>query len=456
MALEGLNTNGAYPVYDTSGSIKTYANLIAQNQAKRANELKSLQEEQSKVKLDGLREADKPIFYQKYNAIKSLAPKIIEEKDPIKKMQLRSEYDRGFLELGDIVHKSKKYDELRTQVNTKALDNDFLDQFDENGWKAWRESDKKSIFDPSIVLDPSTIARNVDIKKLMADLDKIDENVLKGSVWSNPKEVSHTRGNRKGVLVTQERAIDQKEQALRYAMKFDLQPEFKLALRKIYPDLSELPSDQLKEAAIPRLVQERRHVESKAPEFKENDNWKAKKDYEDLLIRRRQAEKGEPKNESILRQEWINDMFNGVPGSGERLKAFVEGTSKLGGKKLGILPKGNEIIFDIPGYNIYENDGKTVKESVPKKRIIIDKTKAADKIKLNEFINEVTGEKINISQLLTEGGKKKISGSENSREIKQGVKQSDVVSFNVNGKRYNIPRSKISSFKQSFPNAKQL
>ena len=143
---------------------------------------------------------------------------------------------------------------------------------------------------------------------------------------------------------------------------------------------------------------------------------------------RQAAKDSTPDQDSTYRQNWINDMFDGVAGSGEKLKAAVKGNLDYDGdlrieriksqpsKIVLRIPKqvdgkaANTVIAGIMGAGGRSKDGRT---------ITLDKNNADDKIILNKIISELTDENVNISQLMTPGGKKKVAGGKGSDEISQ-------------------------------------
>lgn len=426
MALEGLNTLGAYPVYDTSGSVNMYVKTMAQQQARRQAEQKAIQDQLGKVKIEGLRDPDKPIFYEKYNSWKSIPAKISQEKDPLKKMELQADFDKQFMELNDYAAKSREAEKDDDDFSGRALDDRFRNQFTDDAIAKVQKNRTLPINHPDYVRDKSVLARQIDTSKILEDLNKIDDQLLQSAKYDNPSTRRVKSGNKVGTESIYTRKVDPKVQALNYAMKYDTDRTFKAFIQKEYADVfkNTEDGDEAKAIAIQDLIGKRPLVKQDSPKMEWDrapDNFYAHYDY-------RQANQTANKDSSILRQEWINDMVNGVAGSGERLKAFVEGSGKFGGKKLRIDKQdssGNKLVFSIPSYDVMDKDGETVKETIPARKVTIDKNVASDKIKLNQFINEITGETVNISQLLTDGGKKKVAGLSDSKEIKEPVKVSD-------------------------------
>lgn len=127
---------------------------------------------------------------------------------------------------------------------------------------------------------------------------------------------------------------------------------------------------------------------------------------------RLEAKEDAPDQVSTYRQNWINELFDGVPGSGERLIAAVKGNGSYNGelKIQRINSQPNKIVFRIPGKKTTTIDqfGDSTTNTTPERTVTFDKNNANDKIAMNQLLNEITKENVNVSQLMTEGGKKKV------------------------------------------------
>ena len=417
--LEGSNAIGQAVVYDTSASLNTYSKLLQKQQAQRAAEQKALQDELSKVKLDGVRDADKPLVYEKYNEWKDAYSKLITERDPYKKMLAQDEFDRKGIETADIADKSRNYAKLRQDVNVKALSNDFLDNFEENGWRSWMESDKKPITDPSIILDPSSIERRIDLSKVNTILDKDVAETLKESTWGNPREVKGKQGNREGVWVSQERAVDPKKLTMKFASRYDLQPEIKVALRKMYPEIYAQDPENFKANVIPQLVRDRHTIEPGKPEFKANDTTREDALFREGLVRGRPDKDGTKETPETVRQDLVAGLVAKDGKARNIVQAQVIANPEYGGKNLVIKSnKNGTTTYEVPAK--LNADGE-VKQNAYK--VTIEEGKEASAVALNQLLNDVTGENIPY------GGYKGVKGNKNinptSSKPKAKISQED-------------------------------
>lgn len=132
--------------------------------------------------------------------------------------------------------------------------------------------------------------------------------------------------------------------------------------------------------------------------------------------------KDTPEDNVTYRQQWVDDMWNGVAGSGERLKAIVSGSEDYD-KPLGIVENGNSLTLTIPQKISDATNGKTTRRTVT-----INRANPADVEKLNTIINELTGERVNSSRLNTPGGKGKVSNQLQGKQApyKNTIKKSDI------------------------------
>lgn len=264
----GANVNGAFPVYDTSGNVNLYAKILAKQQAERQAEQKALADQLGKVKIDGLRDADKPEFYNKYNEWKSMPARISQEKDQLKKMQLQSEFDQKFMELNDFVGKSKNYGKLHTDISSKFLDDRFRNQFSDDAVAQWQRSGQLPLSSKELVTDPSTLARQIDTSKILDDLAKVDDQLLQSAKYDNPITRRVTSGNKTGTESIYTRKVDPKVQALNYAMKYDTDRTFKAFVQKEYADLfDQMGDEEAKAAAIMDLTSKRPLVKQDSPKM---------------------------------------------------------------------------------------------------------------------------------------------------------------------------------------------
>lgn len=133
---------------------------------------------------------------------------------------------------------------------------------------------------------------------------------------------------------------------------------------------------------------------------------------------RNDKKSSEPNTPELQRQIDIEEMINGVPGSGERIGAIMAGRGGYQGK-LGIEDKGTTITFTIPKRVVttesittdqYGDEVTKPKTTVtPARKITIRKNNESDKIRFNEILNDITGEKISYRSYKTGNPSGKVS-----------------------------------------------
>lgn len=280
MANGGANTSrgmgrGAAQVYDTSGPVNMYARLMYQQQLRRAAETKALKDELGKVTPEGLRQPDVKGFLDQYGRWRDKSIEANAERNPTRKAILSQEAERE--KLATLMYKDDSKNELKNEQDRKKmlLDPNVRDRYDDVLIDRIVKSSSLAKDDPNYVRDMNQFQIRPDLSKLTKDLDALDKNLIQSSQWSVPITEKAKQGNIEGVYVYNTRAIDPKAQATAYASLFDLDRKFQAGLREMFPDLADLPKEQLKAQAIPLLVQKRVRTESSKPDFQANRDDRA-------------------------------------------------------------------------------------------------------------------------------------------------------------------------------------
>lgn len=287
MALEGRNIIGQAQVYNqTRDAVNEYAKALQQQQLQREREAKVLTDELSKVKLDGIRQPDIPEFTSKYREAKDLFAKRLAARKPEEKIALDSEFKTKMLELSEIAEDSKALAKGEMEFSKMLLNPNIRDRYVPDAVDRFQRAKTLSRKDPNYVRDLTQLEQQIDLSAIMNDLDKIDNTILKSSQWQRTEERG-MQGNRQGVFVTQMRSTDPQKQIISYGAEFDLNPKFRTALRQMFPQLADLPNEQLKAAAIPELVNQRAKTETEKSEFKPDDMFLRNLAARDRAIRAR-------------------------------------------------------------------------------------------------------------------------------------------------------------------------
>ena len=315
---------GAAQVYDTSGPVNMYARLMQQQQLRRAAETKALKDELGKVTPEGIRQPDVKGFLDQYGRWRDKSIEANAERNPVRKALLNQEAERE--KLATLMYKDDSKNELKNEQDRKKmlLDPNVRDRYDDVLIDRIVKSSSLSKDDPNYVRDMNQFQIRPDLSKLTKDLDDLDKNLLQSSQWSVPITEKAKQGNIEGVYVYNTRAVDPKAQATAYASLFDLDRKFQAGLREMFPDLADLPKEQLKAQAIPLLVQQRVRTESSKPDFQPNRD---DRDYQ-LRLRRENrisSEEGGESNE-IGNIEVNKEFFgqNTTTASGKEIEKPVK------------------------------------------------------------------------------------------------------------------------------------
>ena len=314
---------GAAQVYDTSAPINMYARLMQQQQLRRAAETKALTDELGKVTPEGLRQPDVKGFIDQYGRWRDKSIEADAERNPTRKAILKQEAERE--KLATIMYKDDSKNELRNEQDRKKmlLDPNVRDRYDDVVIERIVKSGSLAKDDPNYVRDMNQFQIRPDLSKLAKDLDDLDKNILQSSEWSAPITEKAMQGNQKGVYVFNKRALDPKKQATAYASLFDLDRKFQAGLREMFPDLANLPKEQLKAQAIPLLVQQRVREESSKPTFQPDKDLTM----QNLAIQRERRLAAKDSEIGEIGEVEVNKDFFGKGArnvSGERVKKPVK------------------------------------------------------------------------------------------------------------------------------------
>jgi flagellar motor protein MotB len=248
---------GQAQVYNqTQNAVNTYMKSVAQQQAKLAAEQKALQDDLAKVKIEGIRQGDMPEFLESYNKSKEIFAKLNATRDTAEKIRLKREFDESMLNTAAIGADSRELAKGEDAAARMFMNPNIRDRYKPEAVEQFQLSKSLSRKDPRYVRDLSTLEQQIDLSKIMGELDKIDNDLLK---LEKPlmSETKGEQGGISGVYVTQQRRLSPEKQALAYSAQFDLQPSFRVAMREIFPQFAELNNAELKAAVVPELVKQR-------------------------------------------------------------------------------------------------------------------------------------------------------------------------------------------------------
>jgi|SRR5215217_913242 len=101
--------------------------------------------------------------------------------------------------------------------------------------------------------------------------------------------------------------------------------------------------------------------------------------------------------QTTYRQQLVDDMLRGVPGSGEKVKGITKSSGKYGEDTFDILVKGNNLQFTVPPEIRLNTKGDPVVKKAGR-TVTINREDPAARTALNALISEVTGENISDSK----------------------------------------------------------
>lgn len=351
-ALFGIG-RGSAQVIDNSGTENAYGQVLAQQQAKRQQELKQLTDQQAQLKPDGLRnDADRQDFFNQANDWRQKAISATNEHDPYKKSLLQSQAQQAYLQAQQTVSQSKQQAAKDNAFQQFAMNDSTRHQLTDDAVQQGLSNANVGVNDPKIIKDYSTLQRQVDHKKIMGELDDDDQGLLKQTAWDTPTLTRQKVGNRMATFINNSRTIDPADRADMIAKKYDVRPDIKQFFNDINPDIynnPQLTDQQKRDAAIAKYVKDTGDVsEYHAPVEKvdtQPDRFYEHYNYE-LAHPRPNVAIG---NAPTPAQTLITDMQKGAAGSGEKLLSLVP-KGQYGSQKpvIGLDPRTGEHLFNFP------------------------------------------------------------------------------------------------------------
>lgn len=141
---------------------------------------------------------------------------------------------------------------------------------------------------------------------------------------------------------------------------------------------------------------------------------------------------GGQNDEAVLyRQKTVDDMLNGVEGSGERFKAIVSAMPGYDKDKVEnmIGSQGNFLEIRIPEKVVEKSDASgTPKQTItPAYTVTIDKRSPEGKLKLNRLLSDITGENVSESKFQTGNATGKVKGAIQTERDRQAAKPTKTV-----------------------------
>lgn len=291
---------GEATVFNSQPAIQQFGNILAQRKAEQDKKDQMLINQMSQLKPDQLRQGDKEDYLNKYNDWKNTQINANNlPRNSKNRLDALASAQQKYSDLGTFISQSKQEAQGEHQLaQTRLLHPHlFADDVDPRLTRSMASPMSSPDFIPANSYP--TLERYVDHEKVNSAFDKAYDAGLKQQSWGNPMQSQgkDKQGNKTGVVVHNERAIDPSQVLNIAAHIYDLDPNTKVSIDKRYADIQgqnpgETKMLRLRQNAIDRgdlilkpdgtLANGERTVEKSKPEFKANykpDNYYAHFDY---------------------------------------------------------------------------------------------------------------------------------------------------------------------------------
>jgi hypothetical protein len=341
----GIGKGGAQ-IINTQPLLADYAQAMARQQAQRQAELKQLADKQSSLKSDGMRDADLKDYVNGYNDWRSKATAAMNEKDPYKKAVLQSDADKAYNQVSSLVGESKQQLVKDNQMHQFLMNDATRHQLTDDAVNKALKNFDTPLSHPDFIGDYSSLERAVDHKKIMDELDKGDQALLKQTPFGTPTIIRKKIGNRMATFTQNSRTVDPKDRADYYSQLYDSRPDIKKFFNDIYPDLfTGADPKAAKQAAIQKYIDASGDVsEYHAPVEKvdpQPDNFYAHKAWE--MQHGLAGTQYTPAQTMLINQAQTGDF--------SKLKTLIP-KGQYGDKQPNIYidPKTGEHVFEFPAH----------------------------------------------------------------------------------------------------------
>lgn len=390
---------GDAAVWGQNAALQGLKEFQKQDQLRRMKEDAEIQESMSKISTDGARNEDLPEILNKYQEVKSTFMKLRGATNPQDRVKLQAEYNERKMEVARAVDVSKKFGQGLAELGKLRLTHrdDLSDDFDSK----YVPVSKMSAFDPKAVDLISDLTSTAVAPKF--DHMGFSKNILDRSVKQIQGKESTVRSGSLTRLQRQEGEELDLDNVLNNSVNaYKSDRKFKRYIESTYK--GQEPEDALKTYASELYTANKdaynkvkvkdvaSQWDQRAPITSEYQRWQ--------MSRPREGEKLTQGEQQITdRQQWIEDMWNKVPGSGERLKNVVSGLGKFS-DDVKIRVEGDKIRIRVPGKKVeYVNEKGEVKSRVSDGRQVeFNRNDENEKFKLNALLNELTDEKVTPSK----------------------------------------------------------
>ena len=367
-------------------------------------------------------------------------------KDPKERFRLQAEAEKERQKAQKYVFDSKAKTQRDMAIGTKVLGKPHF--FSEQGKQLYNKSLSAPIYSKDDIIDYNTIPLGYDKSKVVSDVNKLNEELLKLGKYDEVEGVTKKAGDLTVAEFAKIKRVPQEAQLRAYEMLYRGNDGFKAMLEESYPQLDwDNNEGQAMQMALTDMVTNAPLVKDEGVERRSVPN-REMTDYQKRMLslaERRLAKSESGEDAETYRQQIIGGIMNNDKESIDEMKAYLpsgsdvqyltsgkveKGIREINGKKV-FTPtesKGdyNFIRVNIP--EVLDNNNKVVKQGITED---ISLSLGDAKNRLNAILSEYTGEKISPSKLNIEGGKPR------GRQIEiKGQARTPTKSYKIKGKDY--------------------
>lgn len=482
IGLYGLNRGGAQVIDTTSGAQQQFSNLLSRQQQQRQLELKQLTDQQAQLKPGALRNQDELGDFLKYqNNWRQQSINAINEKDPYKKSMAQSQADMAYQQAQNFVARSKQAQQDEQGVYTNLSDPTKRYNYAPGAVDQFSANRQLSVDNPKFVKNIGTTlqaAPDYDYftKTTKGINDKLISSAQQSYQWDKP--VLDPTGKKLQPWTLGQNIDPNAENGLAHQIsnQATADPKYLAALHARNPDIfaNVKTPDDLHMAINLAATKEAQQGEL----YRKVGHGIEKPNQPDRFYEHYDYELAHPKpgvavaNQPTPAQTLITDMQKGVPGTGEKLLSLAP-KGQYGNAKplIGIDPNTSEHVFSFPPITepIKKNIELNAQEKIDAKKdgrdanLLPETTiKQPSKIyRLNpnspNYIADAAqmakDQNINLTQL---NQIESVKGGHGQIPQVANPPASSIVSYSVNGTRYNIPKEKAKDFEKHFPKAQKI
>ena len=357
---------GEAATWDSTPAIQQFANVLANKKAEQARKDQELINQASQLRPDQIRDADKSDYYNKYNDWKNSQINANQlPQNSRQRLDALAQAQQKYNDLGSFINESKKEAANEHGLAQQWVGNQhlFADDAHQKFMKSMQAPMSSSDFVPGNQYQ--NFQRYIDHAKVDDAVDKTHKELLKQSEWSNPIQSQgiDKQGNKTGVVVHNERAVDPSDLLSTDAHLYDTSDDVKASVDSRYHNIVGSTPQETKMLRIKQLLIDKGDLtqdkdgnlvsgvsEKTKPTFKANaipDRFYAHYDY------RLQNPIG-TSNQLTPTQSIAQATMNGNPADHvEQLKAMIPQEQYNGGQiQSNIDPKTGNHVFTFPAKQV--------------------------------------------------------------------------------------------------------